>query len=356
MAHLDDSSVSPELRSLLREAHKPSRLIYWADFLTSAILTWGLLLFSILANTHIALRLVAGLGAALALLRAAYFIHEISHAAKRGVPGFEWMWHILIGIPFMLPSLMIGAHKNHHKTSIYGTDQDPEFQPLAQWPYWRGLLDLFSVCLAPAALYLRWAISPLSWMIPSVRNVLIQRASTLAFNPAFIRDLPTKKESKAWIIQEMVMFAYVSTLAALLALNWVRWDFLLGASLIMISSLFINQIRTYVGHRFEGDGKPRNAQGQLEDTLTLEGGWLSELVAPLGDRYHALHHRYPNLPYHALPRVHRVLMQILGENSPYARTRTQGLIPALVYRWRAFGNATHLNAHGGRKTEDTKPV
>ena len=47
-------------------------------------------------------------------------------------------------------------------------------------------------------------------------------------------------------------------------------------------------------------------------------GLLAELWAPVGLRYHALHHLLPSLPYHSLPEAHRRLAAQLGSGSTYA--------------------------------------
>jgi fatty acid desaturase len=58
---------------------------------------------------------------------------------------------------------------------------------------------------------------------------------------------------------------------------------------------------------------------------------LPMLWAPVGLRYHALHHLVPNMPYHALGEAHRRLSAMLGADSPYHRASYPGL-PGLVGR------------------------
>lgn len=56
---------------------------------------------------------------------------------------------------------------------------------------------------------------------------------------------------------------------------------------------------------------------------------LSPLWAPVGLRYHALHHLLPSMPYHALGEAHRRLSAHLGAGSTYAKASYTGFLPLL---------------------------
>jgi fatty acid desaturase len=58
---------------------------------------------------------------------------------------------------------------------------------------------------------------------------------------------------------------------------------------------------------------------------------LPELWAPVGLRYHALHHLLPSIPYHELGKAHRKLVETLPSHSPYWAANYKGL-PGLVTR------------------------
>lgn len=64
---------------------------------------------------------------------------------------------------------------------------------------------------------------------------------------------------------------------------------------------------------------------QIVDSNNIAGHpLLTELLFPIGLRYHCTHHLFPNLPYHALGIAHRRLLAQLPEDSPYRGTMRGG--------------------------------
>jgi len=98
----------------------------------------------------------------------------------------------------------------------------------------------------------------------------------------------------------------------------------------MLYWVAINQVRTLAAHRYENGGAGSMTHlAQLLDTHTFPRGILPNVWAPLGLRYHALHHLAPRLPYHAMRQAHSRLMERLPSGSPYHRTVRPGLWPVL---------------------------
>ena len=90
----------------------------------------------------------------------------------------------------------------------------------------------------------------------------------------------------------------------------------------------INQLRTLVAHLWENEGEPMTVTAQYLDSVNVPPpGTLPALWAPVGLRYHALHHLLPSVPYHALGKAHAQLIATLDEQSPYHRGNYKGMLP-----------------------------
>jgi len=88
----------------------------------------------------------------------------------------------------------------------------------------------------------------------------------------------------------------------------------------------INQVRTLVAHLWENDGEPLTVTAQYLDSVNVPTpGFMAYLWAPIGLRYHALHHLLPSLPYHALNEAHRRLSDALEEASAYHKANYPSL-------------------------------
>ena len=310
-------------------AAKPS--IYYTDFLLSALIGYAGVAVAIL-TTSTAIAWAAGIAAVLALYRAASFIHEITHLKDGSVPAFRLVWNILIGVPMMVPSFMYeGIHNLHHSRTRYGTIEDPEYLPLAHMKPWTVPLFVVAAAFGPLALLFRYGIlSPLSFLIPPLRKVVVERFSGLVINPEFRRKTATGDQRRNWLWQETgaslwAMFLIFGTVFGLLPLRSVA--IFLG---IASGAVVLNQIRTLVAHLWANDGEVLSITNQFLDSVNVPPpALLPALWAPVGLRYHALHHLLPGLPYHALGEAHRRISKALPQESAYHRGNYDGL-PGLV--------------------------
>ena len=78
-------------------------------------------------------------------------------------------------------------------------------------------------------------------------------------------------------------------------------------------------------HEYETDGNARTRQGQLIDSIDTPGGPWTEAWAPVGLRYHALHHYFPGIPYHNLGVAYRRLIGSLPDDSLYRKSTSPSL-------------------------------
>ncbi|WP_404333706.1 fatty acid desaturase family protein [Sphingomonas sp. MMS12-HWE2-04] len=329
----DDKAMLRAAAEIARDLHKPRPGIFWGDMLASAALGYGALAATILAPST-ALALLAGAVAVLALYRALLFIHEISHLKHSDLPGFRLAWNALVGVPLMVPSFMYeGVHNLHHNRTRYGTVEDPEYLPLALMKPWSLPLFVVVSALAPIGLLLRYAVlSPLSLVIPPLRRIVRERYSGLVINPAFRRRATEGAERTRWLMQEIAASVWAIALIGLTVAGVLPLKaFLIFLGVISVVTV-LNQIRTLVAHLWENEGEAMSVTAQYLDSVNVPPpGLLPGLWAPVGLRYHALHHLLPSVPYHNLGQAHCRLTAMLEPDSPYHKASFKGL-PGLVTR------------------------
>lgn len=329
----DDRAMLKAAADLTRDLNVANARIYWADLIASTVIGYGALVATILAPST-GFGIAAGLVAVLALYRAGSFIHELTHLKPNAVPGFRWAWNLLIGIPLLVPSFLYeGVHNQHHAKRYYGTVDDPEYLPLALMKPWTLPLFLAAAVLAPVGMLIRFAVlAPLSLVVPSIRKTVVGRYSGLQINPRFRRPAPEGAFRRDWIRLEVASSLWAITVLSLTAIGIIP----LRASLIGLAVasgvMLLNQVRTLVAHLWENDGEPMSVTAQYLDSVNVPPpATLPALWAPVGLRYHALHHLLPGLPYHALGTAHKRLCAALEADSVYHRSSHRGL-PALVVR------------------------
>ena len=328
----DDKALLRTAAELSRDLNTARPAIYWADTIASAALGYAALAGAILLSGGWAV--ASGIVAVFALYRAGSFIHEVSHMKHGQVPGYRLAWNLLVGIPLMIPSFMYeGVHNLHHAKTRYGTVDDPEYLPLALMKPWSVPLFVVASALGPIALMFRFAVlSPISLAVPALRRTIAARYSALAINPAFRRRDAQGEPRKLWVRLEIATSIWVIGLLALVAVGVVPLRALVIFVGILSATMVINQIRTLVAHLWENDGEAMTVTAQYLDSVNVPPpSLLPALWAPVGLRYHALHHLLPGVPYHSLGEAHRRLSAVVDAQSPYHKASYAGL-PGLLNR------------------------
>jgi fatty acid desaturase len=97
---------------------------------------------------------------------------------------------------------------------------------------------------------------------------------------------------------------------------------------------FLNTLRVLGAHEYQSDGTPLDREGQLSDSIDTPGGPFTELWAPVGLRYHALHHYFPGIPYHNLGAAYRRIVAALPDRALYRDSTSPSLRQSLSALYR----------------------
>ena len=324
-------SLARQANELARDLTRADPKVYWLDLSVTALVTWLSLAVAVTAAST-GWMLVAGVVCILSLYRGISFIHELTHLRRDDVPGFHFAWNVLIGVPWLTPSLLYeGVHILHHAKDRYGTARDPEYHPLARRPVYELAAFLGIALLAPVGVILRFAVlAPLGFLLPSMRRFVVAKTSGMVINPGFSREDLDRANSAPWLAQEIGAWAWSWTVLGLTALGVIPLRAVIIAIVIFALMTFLNQLRTAVAHYWENDGTQMEPLDQFLDTVNVPPpAVLPFLWAPVGLRYHALHHLMPRLPYHNLGAAHRRLVAALPADHDYRKVEQRELIPAL---------------------------
>jgi len=323
-----------EYRAIVGDCLKRNMTIYWLDFL----ITFGVLLVSAFYTVFADFGLLKVLSFSIAVLtayRCASFIHEVVHLSTRDASQkrFAWFWNMTFGVPFLSPSYLYNSHLEHHLLNKYGTVEDPEYAPLQKTGAlnctWFVLEHAFSI---PGKVVIHLLLNPFKRLMPAW---LAERLHKSLYPFAINNDYQPSNRSKPksamdiWTMRLCTVMVYVYVV--LFAGGILPIKILLTFACIVIVAMALNGVRTLVAHRyFNAELETLSAQQQLADSVNLTGipPFLGELLAPVGLRFHALHHLFPDMPYHNLARAHDLLMAAVPEDDTYRETN-DGFFPAL---------------------------
>jgi len=336
----EDMEMVRTASRVTRDLHSPNPVIYWCDLIISTIIGYAAMFLAVTGTGWI-MPVLTGIISVLALYRAGSFIHEITHIRHASMPYYRFAFNAFIGVPLLVPSFMYeGIHNLHHARTRYGTAEDPEYLPLALMkPYSVPVFVLLS-SLAPIALLIRFAIlAPVSAVVPPLRRFVVQRYSGLVINPDFRRKPAEGDARKQWIVQEIAASLWAITLLGLVISGVLALKSFAIILLIASATIVFNQVRTLVAHLWENDGDVMTVSEQYLDSVNVPPpSPFAAIWAPVGLRYHAIHHLLPGVPYHNLAEAHRRVADALSGDTTYHRASYRGLF-GLVRRLigRTFG-------------------
>lgn len=331
----DSATSSLELAKLLPyvQQHflKPNAALYYLDFTVSAVAGNVFLLLAAMAGEG-ALQWFYVFAAALALFRATIFIHEAYHLSK-SIPGFGRYYNLLHGFLHKMPLYSYTPHRYHHLPATYGTAHDPEYEPLGDKSAFYNLIGapLLLMTALPLFMVVRWGILPLA--LPFIgehgRQRVYAYASTLAMNMRYRRPAPSEAEKREWYTQDAGCAIYTLVYAGLIAAGILPARILAVWYVTFYIVSVLNYYRVLISHRYLTGLDATSHKQQIIDSVTFpltpQNAWLY----PVGLGYHALHHMFPQIPYHNIGKAHRWLMQVLPENHPYRLTVVNGYFRAI---------------------------
>ena len=353
----NQGAIEPEAPAAvfpLREAHNlvsdlmtPNPWIYWTDFLFSSLVGWVAFFMALLSPWFSLWQVGAYVVAVLALYRAAIFVHELAHLKKGTFKAFRMVWNVMCGIPFMIPSFTYdGVHNDHHRRDVYGTHQDGEYVPFAtRKPIEMVVYVLLSFLIPPVLLMRFLLLVPLSYLMPFLRKIVWERASSLTIDPTYKRAENAIRNDHNWRRQELAAFLFASAVVSLILLEVISIDVLVLWYLVAAMVFILNSLRTLAAHAYRNPGeKPMSHAEQYLDSVNVPGNPLiTPLWAPVGLRFHATHHLFMSMPYHNLAKAHRRLISGLDDNTLYLTTVRSGLWDALRRIWRESARAAETS-------------
>jgi fatty acid desaturase len=321
-----DETLEAATRRLVSDLHTPRPGVFWADLSATAALGWGAFGAAFLSPRWSPAMLSWSLVSALALYRGLCFTHELTHLRRRAVPGFETAWNIVFGVPLLLPSFTyVGVHQSHHSLSTYGTNDDPEYLPFARSRRLIFGFALQSSFVIPALLAVRFLLlAPIGLVWPRFHGWLETYASSFSMNPHY-RRVMTPAMRASTMRWELAVLATWGIAGALLYRSGALVHALVLWYAVLAIVSFVNTLRVLGAHDYESDGTPSTRFEQLQDSIDTPGGPWTELWAPVGLRYHALHHFFPGIPYHNLGVAYRRIVAALPPDSRYFQATSPSL-------------------------------
>ncbi len=322
-----------EACEIVRDLMLPKPFVYWADFLFHIVLGWGAFAFALYFAAFSLPQIALGVVSALALYRAVIFTHELAHRRESAFEPFRWGWNLLCGFPLMVPSFTYhGVHNDHHSRKIYGLEADGEYLDFALLGRAAIIGYPFLSLLLPLVLAVRFLVlAPLSLLHPAIRRLVWERLSSLAIDPRYRRRPASERDRRTWDRYQVMTFLYGAAAITLVVTGVLPVAFFGLWYAVAVLVFWLNSLRTLAAHRYRNpDDHVMGIEEQFLDSVDVPGHrFWTALWAPVGLRYHATHHLFPSLPYHALGEAYRSLASQLDDSDVYRAATRKSLWDAI---------------------------
>jgi fatty acid desaturase len=351
----DHAAFARQVREIVKDLITPNPLIFWSDFLVSVAVGHAALWIYLSAANFSLVQVAAGVVAALAIYRVLMFTHELAHLKRGSFTAFRFAWNLLAGVPFLMPSFLYTDHRSHHVNHSYGTQGDGEYIPVGLGPIGFVYWFVGQALLVPIQAVVRFLVlGPVSLIHPRIRRFVWEKCSGLAQNNfSYRRPMPQGRDKWVWGLQEAGCFFVCAAMATLLFTGVLPWTHLVKLYALFAAMSVVSYTRALANHWYANPGGEISYLDQMFDSTTIPGRpFVTELWAPLGQRYHALHHLMPSIPYHSLGIAHRRLMKELPPDSPYHQTLRPSLLAALreLYHGAKTGGRRELPSQSASTT------
>jgi fatty acid desaturase len=181
----------------------------------------------------------------------------------------------------------------------------------------------------PVALAVRFLLlAPVALVWPPFHRWLEVHASSFSMNPEYRRVVASDMAAKMRRWEIGVLAFWTAAIAAAYAGAVPLRAFVLWWGILTCIS-FLNTARVLGAHAYDSEGAILSRSGQLHDSIDTPGGPWTELWAPVGLRYHALHHYFPGIPYHNLGIAYRRIVASLPHEAEYLESTSPSLRQSL---------------------------
>lgn len=293
---------------------------YWSDFLLSLVIAYTSATVYLVSPLGSWQQLAAFPIAVFWLYRLGSLIHEVCHLGHHEMRVFKVTWNLLVGAMTLTPSpFFTRHHRDHHSARMYGTPEDPEYVAnVLEAGNWRSaLLYALHIAIFPVLVFLRFLLAPLTFLSPRLRQVVLERASSMTMNLQYKRKI-TPFDRFAIAAVEVPCFVRAAFIPLSIAIGLAPPHRIVLLYILALTTVVMNQMRQLADHHFAGDGSAVSLESHVLDSCNFTGrDPLTWLFFPFSIRYHALHHLFPSMPYHNLKAAHDHLVRQLPADSPY---------------------------------------